>query len=476
MYEIDDIRTMYFNKGMKVSEICKITGFDRKTVNKYLKIENFNKNDKKESSIKISKLEKYKREINSWLEEDRKVRRKQRHTARRVYDRLREKYRDFACSYRTVAKYVSEAKSEIYHPKESYLPLEHKAGEAQVDFGKGEFIEKGKRYFGSYLILSFPYSNGGYIQLFKGENLECLLQGLKDIYEHIGGVPYRQWYDNLSPVVIKILKEGERQLTEDFIRFKEHHKFEAVFCNPNSGNEKGNVENKVGYLRRNLLVPVPEFSDLDEYNKELLKRCDEDMKRVHYNKDKIIRELFKQDLDSLNPLPLEEFIVESYEDVKVDSYGKFSLNNGRHTYSALPQLAGKRVTIGKSHNRIRVLDKELKEVVVHSRLYGKEKQESVDWLVYFRELSRKPRALKYTGIYKMFPESVRNWLDNVSLKKRSSALKVLATITEKSGFEIAMKTLEDALSRNTTDLDSIKSIYNVLTENVMTKSDTCDIN
>jgi transposase len=466
MFEIEDIRTMYFNKGKKVSEICELTGFDRKTVTKYLKTENFNKTNSKVSVCKVSKLSKYKAEISSWLEEDKKVRRKQRHTARRVYDRLREKYSDFNCSYRTVAKYVSEAKEEIYHPKNSYLPLEHKSGEAQVDFGKAEFIENGKRYFGSYLILSFPYSNAGYMQLFKGENLECLLQGLKNIYQHIGGVPYRQWFDNLSPVVKKVLKENGRQLTENFIRFKEHHKFEAVFCNVNAGHEKGNVENKVGYLRRNLLVPVPEFSDIDKYNKELFKRCEKDMNRVHYNKDKIISDLFEEDLRSLNPLPSEEFIVESYETVKVNSYGKFSLNKGRHIYSASPVLSGKRVTIAKTYNTIQVLDKEMKEVVVHSRLYGKEKQESVDWLVYFNQLSRKPRALKYTGIYKMLPDSIRIWLDRVSVKKQSSALKILASITKESGFKVAVKTLENALSYNVTDLDSIKSVYNVLTMNL----------
>jgi len=80
-------------------------------------------------------------------------------------------------------------------------------------------------------------------------------------------------------------------LRDIFIRFKEHYGFEAVFCNPASGHEKGNVENKVGYLRRNLLVPMPEFSDLDEYNRNLLIACDEDIRRKHYRKEDDIDKL-----------------------------------------------------------------------------------------------------------------------------------------------------------------------------------------
>lgn len=91
------------------------------------------------------------------------------------------------------------------------------------------------------------------------------------------------------------------------------------------------------------------------------------------------------------------------------------------------------------------MDKRVDRPAVHRRLYGKDKQESMDWLVYLKQLSRKPRALKYTGIYKILPASIREWLEGVSPKKQSSALKLLAAITEKSGFDIALRTLENAI-------------------------------
>jgi transposase len=259
MTQIKDIRKMYFEEGKNISEIARETGHDRKTVRAYLDKEDWNQElpkVKKENAF--PKLDPYKHDIDAWLNEDKKARRKQRHTAKRIYDRLVEKYGEgFNCSYRTVAGYVAVKKKEIFSAKEGFLPLEHTPGEAQADFGDADFYENGRHYRGKSLTLSFPHSNKGYTQLFKGENQECLFEGLKAIFEHIGGVPPRIWFDNASTIVAKVIKGGGRNLTDDFMRFMEHYRFEAAFCNVDAGHEKGNVENKVGYHRRNMLVPVP---------------------------------------------------------------------------------------------------------------------------------------------------------------------------------------------------------------------------
>lgn len=78
--------------------------------------------------------------------------------------------------------------------------------------------------------------------------MECLLEGLVATFEYLGGVPTEIWFDNTRIIV-----------TERFQRFCEHYRFRPLFMNPESGWEKGNVENKVGYLRRNELVPVPDL-------------------------------------------------------------------------------------------------------------------------------------------------------------------------------------------------------------------------
>ena len=98
-------------------------------------------------------------------------------------------------------KYVAKRRREIQGAAAGFLPLEHSPGESQVDFGSAQFIERGTLYDGFYLVLSFPYSNGGYLQLFKSENQECLLEGLRNIFEHIGGSPREIWFDNASTIV-----------------------------------------------------------------------------------------------------------------------------------------------------------------------------------------------------------------------------------------------------------------------------------
>jgi len=187
MTQIKDIRKMYFEEGKNISEIARETGHDRKTVRAYLDKEDWNQElpkVKKENAF--PKLDPYKHDIDAWLNEDKKARRKQRHTAKRIYDRLVEKYGEgFNCSYRTVAGYVAVKKKEIFSAKEGFLPLEHTPGEAQADFGDADFYENGRHYRGKSLTLSFPHSNKGYTQLFKGENQECLFEGLKAIFEHM---------------------------------------------------------------------------------------------------------------------------------------------------------------------------------------------------------------------------------------------------------------------------------------------------
>ncbi len=466
MTEITDLRKMYFEDGENISQIQKKTGFDRKTIRKFIDKKDWNE-PAVEPLTRESKLDKFKAKIDQWLESDKEMRRKQRHTAKRVYDRLREEYNDeFDCSYRTVAVYVAKKKKNLYANTRGFLPLEHKPGEAQVDFGKAEFVENGKRYYGSYLNVSFPYSNAGFLQLFKGENFECLAEGLVNIFEHINGVPHRQWFDNMSTAVKKILKGDKRDLTDSFLKLKEHYCFNAVFCNRNAGNEKGNVENKVGYLRRNFLVPLPEFNNLKEYNKQLLQRCERDLDRIHYRKERLISELFKEDLLHCNLLPNVAFESQIYESVRIDSYGKFTLEKGKHSYSSMPKFAGDQVTIRKTSSEVLVLDKEMNVVVTHQRLYGKEQQESMDWIPYLQQLSRKPAALKYTGIYHLLPNQVTVWLDSKDNPGKGKALKLLHDLTSKSSFPEAVDALQTALDYNSSDPESIIAVHAKLISNI----------
>jgi len=134
--------------------------------------------------------------------------------------------------------------------KESFLPLDKPPGHAQVDFRKFKYYDAFDRSCdGHALIVSFPNSNTGWMQVFPSENQECLLEGLKRIFYHIGGVPIRVRCDNMTTAVVQILEGTERVITDGFYRFMLHHRFKADFCNPGKGNEKGNVENTVDCIQ-----------------------------------------------------------------------------------------------------------------------------------------------------------------------------------------------------------------------------------
>jgi transposase len=200
----------------------------------------------------------------SWLDDDCMNWRKQRHTAVRVYVRLIDE-RGYEGSYSTVQRYVKQRREEMARERdrrdaEGFLQLSWLPGEIQVDFGEADFRVRGVTTRGKYLTVTFPHSNVGLTQVFWGETAECVCQGLRNVFEFVGGVPRRAVFDNATEVGRRV--GGEVRTSELFRLFAAHYGLDYTFTNPYSGNEKGNVENKVGCHRRNLFVPVPSFHDV----------------------------------------------------------------------------------------------------------------------------------------------------------------------------------------------------------------------
>lgn len=462
MDKVHDIRFRYFVKGENISQIADTLHLDWKTVQKYVDKTDFNKPAPKPASKQrfCPKLDPYKSTIDKWLEEDKQAPRKQRHTAKRVFNRLKKEFPGFNCSYRTVANYYAVKHKELFNSaKGGFLPLEHHPGEAQVDFGTADFYENGTRKTGKYLEVSFPYSNKGYLQLFYGENMECLLEGLDAIFRHIGVVPEELWFDNTKTIVTKVLRGGGRETTERFDRFQEHYRFQAVFMNPGEGHEKGNVENKVGYQRRNFLVPLPHFMKLSDFNQQLHKLCEEDAKREHYRHNETIEERFVEDLKHCHALPDIEFDLSGKGTVTTNNWGKFYLNKGMHEYSVSPKHANLAVNLKLTSSNVIVMDENYREIVRHRRLYGDTKQQSMDWLPYLRQLSIRPRALKYSGIYDLMPPAMKQFLEGCTHSETGKVLKVLAELTGRTGFDSALNTVSQALCYGASDADSLKNLY-----------------
>jgi transposase len=275
-------------EDMSLREIAQHTGHHFNTVKKYVDMEDWNRLYKPRKE-RVSLLEPLKPTIDEWIREDLKRSRKHRRTGTKIYNDLakhEELSQLLAVGKQTVINYVSRRKRELC--KKTYQTAMfglHSMCEAQVDFGEVLVASiNGAEEKWHELVVSFPWSNAGFVQVCRYETKECLCEALQRIFEFIGGVPIRILFDNMSSAVVHIEEHGKRQLTEMFMRFTMHHRFKAEFCNPDSPHEKGNVENKVGYLRRNLLLPPPKIENLEAFNRHLLDECMEDLRREHYVK------------------------------------------------------------------------------------------------------------------------------------------------------------------------------------------------
>ncbi|MCP4512235.1 MAG: IS21 family transposase, partial [Fuerstiella sp.] len=160
-----------------------------------------------------------------------------------------------------------------------FLPLIHRPGEAQVDFGFADVHLNGELTQVALFVMTLPYSDAIYMQAFPRECSESFLEGHKRAFEFFGGVPVRISYDNTKVAVGSITGNREREVTAEFQRLKSHFLFEDHFCLVRRPNEKGHVERLLDYARRNFLVPVPRVDSLRTLNEQLETACQRDQER-----------------------------------------------------------------------------------------------------------------------------------------------------------------------------------------------------
>lgn len=430
-------------EGYSKAAIARELGVDEKTVRKYLDMNDFSPKvpEKKEFP---SKLDPFKDQIDQWVAEDQKNWQKQRHTAKRIHERLTEKYSEYDCSYQLVQRYLKKTREQRSANRGTQELVWHE-GESQADFGQVDCYCNGEKERKHFLTLSFPFSNQGFSQMFGGETAECVCQGLQDMFHHIDGVPSLIVFDNATGVGRRIGSEiREARL---FQQFRAHYGFSIRFCNPYSGHEKGNVENKVGYTRRNLFVPLPVFDDIESYNRELLGSSQDKASELHYKKGEPIGELFLQDQKVLLPLPATPFNVRRFLYKKANGYGKVQVE-GNHFYSTCPEYANKEVLIGIGAHTIDIYN-DTKEILVrHSRQYGKERTDNTDYRTSLAVLMRNIGAWPNSGIREMVPDPLRNYLDCQEREPLRDAIKTLNSLSNKYSLDLALEAMQLAVEQS----------------------------
>jgi transposase len=432
-------------KGTGVSEIARALSIDRKTVYRYIGQDDFSPKPPIKQE-RPSRLDPYRDIIEGWLDGDRVGFHKQRHTTRRITERLKEEH-GFICAQSTVSDYVRKHGLRKDNTARTSLDLVWEPGCAQADFGQADCIIEGDCLRCHYLILAFPYSNMGFAQVFFGETAECICQGLKDIFEHIGGVPETIVFDNATGLGRRM--HGEFVESDLFARFRAHYRFESRYCNPAAGWEKGCAERKVAFLRSELFVPVPVIDDIEAYNAALLSRCAFQEGDVHYTRGIKQGVLFDKDAANLFTLPAKPFDAVRYEHITADGYGHVTVD-GCHLYSAAPDVARQEVIVGIGAHTIAVLDKRGTTVALHRRQFSKSRTESIDAASQLQLLCRRPKGWRNSRIREQMPDAVVARLDALDADGLRRDLKLLFETCERSGLQATLDAL-DVLAREHDD-------------------------
>ena len=393
--------------------------------------------------------------IDAILEEDKTKPAKQRHTAKRIFDRLRAEHA-FPGGYTIVKDYVRTA---TLRRREMFVPLAHAPGTAQADFGEALVIVGGEERKAHYFVIDLPHSDDGFVMAFPAETTEAFLESHVQAFAYLGGVPTSILYDNTKLAVARILGDGTRQKTRAFSELQSHYLFADKFGRPAKGNDKGKVEGLVGYARRNFLVPIPRVASWEELNQRLLDACRERRARRLRGHQEAIGERFERDRAAFLPLPTSEYEACEKRVARVSS---MSLVRYRTNDYSVPTEYGHRDVLVKGYVHEVVIVCGSQVIARHRRSYEREDM-VFDPLHYLALLEQKTRALDQAAplVGWELPECfsrLRRLLE-ARLKKngRREYVQVLRLLETFSLLEVE-QAIGDALHLGTISFDAVKHL------------------
>jgi transposase len=309
--------------------------------------------------------------IDGWLLADKDAPRKQRHTARRIWQRLVAEHQA-TCSEVTVSRYVARRRVELgLETREVSIPQTHLAGaEAEVDFGEFYATIAGLVVKCWMFVMRLSHSGKAFHVAFATQAQEAFLEGHVLAFAYFGGVPGRIRYDNLKPAVIRVLKGRDRTESERFTALRSHYGFDSFFCRPglDGAHEKGGVEGEIGRFRRRHLVPVPKVASLAELNEVIGAADGVDDGRVITGRPITIGAAFALEAAELMGLPVEPFDCARLLHARVDNRARVSVR--QCFYSVPARYAGRRLPVRLAARTVEVYDGP-RLVASHERAVGR---------------------------------------------------------------------------------------------------------
>lgn len=399
-------------EGMSQRQIASVLQISRNTVKKYWDGNNVpweRKDYSREPSVLTGDVVSFVRQC---LEEDRRCKsRKQHHTAKRIYDRLVEEC-GFTGGETTVRRLVKELKGQA---EEAFVPLSFPAGDAmQIDWGEATVYLNGIKTTVNLFCARLCYSGAPMVLAYRRQNEESFLDALVQVFQYFGGVPRRVIFDN-GKVAVKDGFGAHARKQAGYAALAAHYGFEAVFCNPASGNEKGLVEGLVGYIRRNVCVPVPKVETMEDLNRMLSEKCRKYLSHQIRGKAATVGKMLDDEKEKLYPLPGYAFDPCKRTSGRVDRFAtvRFDTNN----YSVPVAFCGKEVSIKAGPETVSIFF-EGRCIARHNRSLGK-KQNVYMLEHYLPLLEKKGRAVFYAKpVQDTLPGYFLNWLQEQHLSPK----------------------------------------------------------
>lgn len=386
--EYETIRRAYFIDGKSIRAIARERGHGRALVRQAIASPEpapYTLKQPREAPV----LGPFKARIDELLAESDSMPRKQRYTARRIYQLIQAE--GYPGGESTVRAYVAEQR-KTRRPGTAYLPLSFEPGrDAQVDWGEAEADIGGQRLTFQYFVMRLNYSRARFVMAFPFQKQEAFFEAHIQAFHFLGGVPHRITYDNLKTAVLEILQGRNRQEQEAFVRFRSHYLFVSNFCTPGQAHEKGGVENDIGYVRRNFMVPVPQVADFAELNALLQAACLRDTHRRLRGEEQTIAEAWEVEKPHLLPVPPIDYQAYVSLPVKPNPYSQVTFETNR--YSVPTEYANRNLVLHAYPFRIEILS--ANDVIArHPRCFERE-QDVFDPLHYLALLEQRPGAFDY---------------------------------------------------------------------------------
>ena len=441
-------------EGRSQRAVAREFGLSRETVRKMLQYA-VPPGYQRQQPIKRPKLGPWLGVINAILEDDKQRPGKQRHTAKRIFERLQSEH-GFTGGYTIVKDYVRSAE---LHSREMFIPLTHAPGEAQADFGEALVVIAGVEQKAHYLAMDLPHSDDCFVMAFPAETTEAFLEGHVRAFAYFSAVPTRILYDNTKIAVARILGGEERQRTRAFSELQSHYLFADKFGRPAKGNDKGKVEGLIGYARRNFMVPIPRVSNWEELNMHLDAECRKRRGRRLRGHTETIGERFERDHATMLPLPAAPYEACEKIAARVSS---LSLVRYRSNDYSVPTQYGHRQVWVKGYVHQVVIACASAIIARHERSYERETV-VFDPLHYLALLEQKTRALDQAAPLAgwQLPEcfaQLRRLLE-ARLKKHGSREYVqVLRLMETFALAEVTHAIEDALLLGTISFDAVRHL------------------